>query len=538
MPLGPVSARAQDGNLFVVMEYAGSGSTSDMSKLLGSGLAESDIAIVCRETLKGLAYLHAMKKIHRDIKGGNILLTDRGDVKLADFGVSAQLNNTMSRRNTFVGTPYWMAPEVIQENKYDGRADIWSLGITAIEMAEMVPPRSNVHPMRVLFAIPRDAPPTLKDKKKWSAEFHDFVKQCLEKDAARRPTAVEMLQHEFIRGARSNAALLDVIERCREQRRIEEEKEAIRIAQQAHPVLGRASRATSDADTMVTAFDTVVHNSSTVASEDMGTFVHNTAGSTGTFVHNASTSGSYHTADDGYGTVVRLPSAGEGDDGGGGGFSSDTFVYDPDADSATMVHVDSDTVVHRPGDEEDFNTVMERLSEADQGSDLAHFDSFSEDTNPGVMQQLREARRQRESASSASASASPPVVAKGKGPRPAPGGAAGRQRYFSGAGNDDKSVVQSVATSDTLIDVPWLDAESISPDLFLAQPGRLDADAVAQIAGQVPLGSMTPELGNLLTIFASLRRREEETPMTGAEASHVSSQLRDLEVILKTVMHL
>eukprot|EP01087_Luapelamoeba_hula_P019366 TRINITY_DN6403_c0_g1_i2.p2 TRINITY_DN6403_c0_g1~~TRINITY_DN6403_c0_g1_i2.p2 ORF type:complete len:154 (-),score=29.53 TRINITY_DN6403_c0_g1_i2:730-1191(-) len=143
------------------MEYCGGGSAIDICNILGTGINEDQIALICREALRGLEYLHRIKKLHRDIKGGNILLTDQGDVKLADFGVSATLASTFSKRNTFVGTSYWMAPEVIRENKYDGRADVWSLGITAIELAETLPPYSQIHPMRVLFMISKAQPPTL-----------------------------------------------------------------------------------------------------------------------------------------------------------------------------------------------------------------------------------------------------------------------------------------------------------------------------------------------------------------------------------------
>jgi serine/threonine protein kinase len=194
------------------MEYCGGGSVSDICNILESGLREDQIALVCREALKGLHYLHSVHKIHRDIKGGNILLTDAGDVKLADFGVSAQLFSTFSKRNTFVGTPYWMAPEVIQENTYDGKADIWSLGITAIEMAEIVPPNSDVHPMRVLFMIPRDPPPRLQDKKAWSLLFHQFLKDCLVKDPNKRPTAEKLLQHKFVANCKPAAILVEAIE--------------------------------------------------------------------------------------------------------------------------------------------------------------------------------------------------------------------------------------------------------------------------------------------------------------------------------------
>lgn len=119
--------------------------------------------------------------MYRDLKAGNILLSTDGKAKLADFGVSAQLNNTLSKRKTVIGTPFWMAPEVIQESSYDGKADVWSLGITAIEMAEGMPPHFNVHPMRAIFLIPSKPPPKLTEPSKWSNEFNDFIKCCLVK---------------------------------------------------------------------------------------------------------------------------------------------------------------------------------------------------------------------------------------------------------------------------------------------------------------------------------------------------------------------
>ncbi|KAL5217356.1 hypothetical protein ABZP36_018040 [Zizania latifolia] len=184
--------------LWIVMEYCGGGSIADLISITEKPLDEYQIAYICREALKGLAYLHSIFKVHRDIKGGNILLTEQGEVKLGDFGVAAQLTRTMSKRNTFIGTPHWMAPEVIQESRYDGKVDVWALGVSAIEMAEGMPPRSTVHPMRVIFMISSEPAPMLEDKEKWSLLFHDFIAKCLTKDPRLRPAASEMLKHKFI----------------------------------------------------------------------------------------------------------------------------------------------------------------------------------------------------------------------------------------------------------------------------------------------------------------------------------------------------
>lgn len=176
--------------------------------------------------------------IHRDIKGQNVLLTDQAEVKLVDFGVSAQLDRTIGRRNTFIGTPYWMAPEVIacDENPnatYDNKSDLWSLGITAIEMAEGQPPLCDMHPMRALFLIPRNAPPKLKSKK-WSKKFHSFVEQCLIKDHQTRPCTEQLLKHPFIRDQpqerQVRIQMKDYIDRMKKSKRQERESEAAALA--------------------------------------------------------------------------------------------------------------------------------------------------------------------------------------------------------------------------------------------------------------------------------------------------------------------
>ncbi|XP_022691440.1 mitogen-activated protein kinase kinase kinase kinase 4-like isoform X2 [Varroa jacobsoni] len=225
------SPPGKDDKLWLVMEYCGAGSVTDLVKSTkGQQLKEEWIAYVCREILRGLAHLHQNKIIHRDIKGQNVLLTDNAEVKLVDFGVSAQLDRTIGRRNTFIGTPYWMAPEVIAcdenpEATYDNRSDLWSLGITALEMAESQPPLCEMHPMRALFLIPRNPPPRLKSKK-WNKKFHSFIETVLVKDYQQRPYTDQLLKHAFIKDQPTERQvriqLKDHIDRTRKNKRQEQ----------------------------------------------------------------------------------------------------------------------------------------------------------------------------------------------------------------------------------------------------------------------------------------------------------------------------
>ncbi|KAL1516557.1 hypothetical protein ABEB36_000461 [Hypothenemus hampei] len=203
--------------LWICMEYCGGGSLQDIYHITGP-LAEHQIAYMCRETLLGLSYLHGMGKMHRDIKGANILLTESGDVKLADFGVSAQITATINKRKSFIGTPYWMAPEVAaveRKGGYNQLCDIWAIGITAIELAELQPPMFDLHPMRALFLMSKSGfkPPTLKDKEKWSQTFHNFVKVALTKNPKKRPTAEKLLQHPFFQGDMSRRLAIELLQK-------------------------------------------------------------------------------------------------------------------------------------------------------------------------------------------------------------------------------------------------------------------------------------------------------------------------------------
>ncbi|XP_005089065.1 STE20-like serine/threonine-protein kinase [Aplysia californica] len=202
--------------LWMFIEYCGGGALDSIMVDLEKPMSEPQIRYVAHEMCVALAYLHQQKVIHRDIKAGNVLLTMEGDVKLADFGVSAKNTKTTQRRDTFIGTPYWMAPEVImcetlKDEPYDYKADIWSLGITLIEFAQIEPPNKEMHPMRVLIKIQKADPPGFDKPSKWSKSFKDFVQKCLVKSPEQRPTALDLLEHPFIKDYKNKKGIMDLI---------------------------------------------------------------------------------------------------------------------------------------------------------------------------------------------------------------------------------------------------------------------------------------------------------------------------------------
>eukprot|EP01105_Mastigella_eilhardi_P006162 TRINITY_DN1776_c0_g1_i1.p1 TRINITY_DN1776_c0_g1~~TRINITY_DN1776_c0_g1_i1.p1 ORF type:complete len:486 (+),score=120.97 TRINITY_DN1776_c0_g1_i1:105-1460(+) len=196
--------------VWIIMEYCGPGSVRSIMKHTKRNLSEDQISVVVRHVLLGLQYLHQKRKLHRDIKAGNILVDSSGTCKLADFGVSAQLNSANVRRHTMIGSPFWMSPEVIQDVGYDEHADIWSLGITIIEMAEGQPPHYDLNPMRVIFMIPNWPSPTLSAPDKYSPLISAFLAKCMVKDQANRPLTDELLKDPFV-APRANNPLLELV---------------------------------------------------------------------------------------------------------------------------------------------------------------------------------------------------------------------------------------------------------------------------------------------------------------------------------------
>ncbi|KAK5927110.1 hypothetical protein CgunFtcFv8_022631 [Champsocephalus gunnari] len=205
-----------ESKLWILIEFCGGGAVDAVMLELERPLTEPQIRVVCKQTLEALVYLHDNKIIHRDLKAGNILLTLDGDVKLADFGVSAKNTKTFQRRDSFIGTPYWMAPEVVmcetsKDRPYDYKADIWSLGVTLIELAQIEPPNHEMNPMRVLLKIAKADPPTLMQPSRWSPEFSDFLKRCLDKHVDNRWTPTQLLQHPFVSSVKDSRPVRELI---------------------------------------------------------------------------------------------------------------------------------------------------------------------------------------------------------------------------------------------------------------------------------------------------------------------------------------
>ncbi|KAK9509272.1 hypothetical protein O3M35_006621 [Rhynocoris fuscipes] len=205
-----------NSKLWMLIEYCDGGALDSIMVELEKPLTEPQIAYVCQHMCRGLSFLHHNKVIHRDLKAGNVLLTMAGGVKLADFGVSAKNKSTLQKHDTFIGTPYWMAPEVVlcetfRDNPYDFKVDIWSLGITLIEFAQMEPPNHEMSPMRVLLKIQKSDPPKLDQPSKWSKNFNDFIAKALVKDPTQRPTADDLLQLPFISGELDSKPVRDLL---------------------------------------------------------------------------------------------------------------------------------------------------------------------------------------------------------------------------------------------------------------------------------------------------------------------------------------
>ncbi|XP_016157108.1 PREDICTED: serine/threonine-protein kinase 10 isoform X1 [Ficedula albicollis] len=221
-----------DGKLWIMIEFCPGGAVDATMLELDRGLTEPQIQVICRQMLEALHYLHSKRIIHRDLKAGNVLLTQDGDIKLADFGVSAKNMKTLQKRDSFIGTPYWMAPEVVmcetmKDTPYDYKADIWSLGITLIEMAQIEPPHHELNPMRVLLKIAKSEPPTLSCPSKWSLEFRDFLKKALDKNPESRPSAAQLLEHPFVSRVTSSRALRELVAEAKAEvmEEIEESRE-------------------------------------------------------------------------------------------------------------------------------------------------------------------------------------------------------------------------------------------------------------------------------------------------------------------------
>jgi len=203
----------KNDELWLIMEYCNGGSLTELISF--NVMTEAQISAVCKEILKALKFIHDMKRLHRDIKSDNILLTLSGEIKLADFGAATQLTEAANKRNSIVGTPYWMAPELIRAQYYSTAVDIWSLGIAILEMADGAPPYMDFPPVRALFLIATNAPPTLKHPDQWSDNFKSFLNRCLQTNPDDRSSASTLLEHPFVQQPSNLAELVPLILRSR-----------------------------------------------------------------------------------------------------------------------------------------------------------------------------------------------------------------------------------------------------------------------------------------------------------------------------------
>jgi len=213
-----------DNKLWITMEFMEAGTVTDVLCYLqekGRRLYESHIAYIMRECMKGIEYMHSIKRLHRDIKSDNVLIDHKGNVKMADFGFCCELTEEKNKRKTVVGTPYWMAPELIKQYEYDYKVDIWSMGILAYELAEWEPPHMWEKPVRAITLITESDPPTLNDR--WSEEFHDFIGLCLQKTPRRRATASELMQHPFLKKAASRVEMARIFQIVTSRRQAEKQ---------------------------------------------------------------------------------------------------------------------------------------------------------------------------------------------------------------------------------------------------------------------------------------------------------------------------
>ncbi|KAM9726532.1 STE20-like serine/threonine-protein kinase isoform 2-T2 [Menidia menidia] len=263
-----------EGKLWILIEFCAGGAVDAIMLELERPLTEPQIRVVCKQTLDALIYLHENKVIHRDLKAGNILLSLEGDVKLADFGVSAKNTMTIQRRDSFIGTPYWMAPEVVmcetsKDRPYDYKADIWSLGVTLIELAQIEPPNHEMNPMRVLLKIAKSEPPTLMHPSRWSPEFKDFLRKALDKNVDNRWSAAQLLRHPFVTSVTDSKPLRELIAEAKAEvtEEIEDSKEEEDEEEPDTPVLAPGhKRAPSDVSVASSEDDKVPPTSSTLES--------------------------------------------------------------------------------------------------------------------------------------------------------------------------------------------------------------------------------------------------------------------------------